>query len=335
MHGGGRLVWTSVPALRYEDGSDCAARFLNLFGLKHVAEPDKPLKLADREIAFEGVLAGLAPMKVLTDYLPDYAYPLEADEAQIVARCGKYALGSWVRRGAGQCLYLAFRPRDDQSCSMGRDVSTLFDALQAIGAYAPDSLEAMSRPAHARYIANCFPNGAVSLACHYRTFYENWPGLFYRDEEEDALCLKGRELPSIAIDLRDASLEGHKVTFHGEDALTYLYQNDSLQGYSGRAACEITIDGKTWRFADEPVDLSFAIVDKARLAEGIEAALLIRCDRPAELTIPCDFTPNSGAACALDFFNATMPVEWRYGDGVVFVTVTEEMAGKWIAVSAR
>ena len=32
--GGGRLIWTSVPALRYEDGTDCEARFLKLFGLR-------------------------------------------------------------------------------------------------------------------------------------------------------------------------------------------------------------------------------------------------------------------------------------------------------------
>ena len=335
VQGGGRLIWTSVPALRYEDGTDCSARFLKLFGLKSVAEPDSPLTLCDREIAFEGRLAALAPMKVPTAYLPDYAYPIELDDAEIAARCGEHLLGAWVRRGAGQCLYLAFRPRDDQSRSTGGDISTLFDALRAVGAYAPDSLEALSRPAGARYIANRFPNGAVSLACHYRTFRENWPGLFYRDEEEDARCLAGRELPPVDIDLRDAPLDGHRITFHGEDALTYRYQDGALLGYSGHAACEIAIDGRTWRFSDALVGLAFTVAEKERLAEGVKAALLIRCDRAARLTVPCPFAPDYGAACALDFYQGDLPVEWSYADGAVSVTVTEELAGKWIAVGAK
>ena len=332
--GGGRLIWTSVPALRYEDGTDCEARFLKLFGLKRVVTPDRPLTLGGQEIAFEGKLAGLAPMKVLTDYLPDYAYPIEVEDAQVVARGGGHVLGAWVKRGEGECLYLAFRPRDDQSQSMGSDISTLFDALRAVNAYAPDSLESLSRPAEARYIANRFPNGTVSLANHYRTFYEKWPGPFYRDEEEDARCLEGRELPTVAIDLEDAPLNGHRVTFHGEDALTYRYVDGALLGYAGRGAAGIAIDGKAWRFADEPVELAFAVADKSRLAEGVERALLIRCDRAAALTLPCPFEPKRGAGCRLDFFEADLPVSWSFGEGQVRVQVTEDLKGRWIALLA-
>ncbi len=335
VQGGGRLIWTSVPALRYEDGSDCSNRFLRLFGLKSVATPDRPLTLRDREIAFEGKLAALAPMKVLTDYLPDYAYPVETDDAQAAARCDGHVLASWVRRGAGQCLYLAFRPRDDQSRSTGEDVSTLFDALCAVEAYVPDSLEALSRPAGARFIANRFPNGAVSLANHYRTFREQgWSGQFYRDEEEDARALQGRMLPPVEIDLQDAPIDGHRITFHGEDSLTWRFRDGALLGYAGHGADGISIDGRAWRFADEPVGLAFAVADKTRLAEGVEAALLIRCDRAAELTLPCPFKPRRAAACLRDFYQAELPVEWSFRDGEVRVTVTEELKDKWIALLA-
>ncbi|MBO4298734.1 MAG: hypothetical protein J5998_08030, partial [Clostridia bacterium] len=150
-----------------------------------------------------------------------------------------------------------------------------------------------------------------------------------------ARCLAGRELPPIDIDLRDAPLDGHRITFNGEDALTYRYQDGALLGYSGHAACEIAIDGRMWRFSDKPVGLAFTVAEKERLAEGVKAALLIRCDRAARLTVPCPFAPDYGAACALDFYQADLPVEWSYADGAVSVTVTEELAGKWIAVGAK
>ena len=301
VQGGGKLVWTAVPALRYETGDDCSDRFKALFGLKSVATPEKPLKLKDERITFMGRLQSVGSMKVPTDYLPDYAYPIEPDDAAIVARWNDVPLGSMVYRGEGTCVYLGFRPRDDQSCSTGADISTLFDVLSAIGAYTPGSLELLSRPKEAKYIANIFPNCAVSIANHYRTFYEKWPGLFYRDEEEDRQALEGRVLPDISLELHDYPLAGHKVDYSGTDALTYLIKDGELYGFCGHAADGIAIDGKQWRFAAEKVDLTFANIEKERLSDGVENALMINCDSACDLTIPCPFAPTEGAACALDF----------------------------------
>ena len=332
VQGGGHLIWTGVPALRYEDGSDCADRFKALFGLKDVVTPDRPLKLKGERIAFLGKLQSVGPMKVLTDYLPDYAYPIEAEDAQIVARWNDVPLGSFVRRGEGVCLYLGFRPRDDQSQSTGADVSTLFDVLSAAGAYTPGSLELASRPAGAKYIANIFPNSAVSLANHYRTFREAWPGQFYRDEEEDRRALEGRELPDVGIELENYSLAGHTVSYSGTDSLTYLYKGGQLLGFSGHGSDGIAIDGNTWRFAGDKVDLTFANVEKERLAEGVDSALLICCGQAGKLTLPCLFEPTRGAACQRDFFRAELPVTWSWAAGEATVEVTEELKDKWIAL---
>ena len=329
---GGRVVWSSVPALRYEDGADCSGRFKKLFGLKEVAAPNRPVKLKGEKITFLGELASVAPMKVLTDYLPDYAYPLRVDDAGVVARCNGVELGSYVCRGKGACVYLGFRPRDDQSRSTGADVSTLFDILKAVDAYAPGSPELLSRPADARYIFNVFPNGAVTLANHYRTFYEAWPGQFYRDEEEDRRALEGRVLPPVDIALSDCPLQGHRVSYTGTDSLTYLYRDGQLLGFSGRETQGVTIDGHAWRFVDEKADVTFACVDKRRLAAGIEKALLVRCDRPGRLTVPCPFEPTEGAACRLDFYRAELPVSFSWSNGEAKIDVTEEIAGKWIAL---
>ena len=334
VEGGGRLVWTGVPALRYEDGTDCAERFCRLFGLASIATADRPITLRDKDVTFEGKLKGLFPMRVLTDFLPDYAYPLTADDAQVVARCGEAILGAYVRRGKGQCLCLSFRPRDDQSQSTGTDVSTLFNVLYALEAYAPDSLEVLSRPSDARYIANRFPNGAVSIANHYRTFREDWPGLFYRDPEEDKKFLAGRELPPVEIDLDNMALNGHKVTYHGADSLTYLYKDGQLFGFSGHGSQGIAIDNTVWQFTHVPMDLSFAHIEKDRLAGGLTCALLIRASAPGTVTVPCAFQPTDGGACSLDYFRTDLPVSWKsFPDGTAQVEVTENLVGKWIALT--
>ena len=50
------------------------------------------------------------------------------------------------------------------------------------------------------------------------------------------------------------------------------------------------------------------------------------------MTVPCGFEPTECAACALDFYRAELPVTWSWADGTAAVTVTEELAGKWIAL---
>ena len=300
-----------------------------------MAAPDKPLKLKGEQVSFLGELQSVEPMKVLTDYLPDYAYPIQVDDAEVCARCNGVALGSHVRRGKGICVYLGFRPRDDQSQSTGADISTLFDVLKAVGAYAQDSLELISRPANARYIANVFPNGAVTLANHYRTFFEAWSGPFYRDEEEDRLALEGRVLPPVGIALDRSILAGHSVTYEGTDSLAYLYRKGRLLGFSGHGTQGITIDGHAWRFADKKADVAFACVEKERLAAGIKEAMLVRCDKTGRLNIPCPFEPSEAACCNLDFYCADLPAAFNWANGEAEIEIAEETAGKWIALVRR
>ena len=329
---GGRVIWTSVPALKYEDGSDCAGRFMSLFGLKSVATANRPSLMKGQRITFTGALRGIAPMKVLTNYLPDYGYAVEPDDGQVIACLGDTPIGTLKARGRGLCAYLGFRPRDDQSQSMGEDISTLFDILKALGAYTPGSFELASRPKEAKYIINIFPNSAVSIANHYRTFQEKWPGPFYRDEEEDKKCLEGRTLTPVDITLDGVDLAGHKIGYRGEDSLTYLYKDGQLLGFAGSAATGICVDGVEYVFSGEKVDLAFSCVDKERLQEGVEKALMICCKQAGVLTIPCGFEPDEAAGCALDFYKAELPVERSWADGTATVNVTEELKGKWIAV---
>ena len=105
---------------------------------------------------FENRLAGVAPQTILTDLLVDRIYPVEPREGSTpVARVKKWIVGA--RRGTA--VYLGYRPRDDQSRSLGYDVRTLFEILNALGAYAAgsenDNTEHLSRTAP--YLACRFP----------------------------------------------------------------------------------------------------------------------------------------------------------------------------------
>ena len=120
-------------------------------------------------------------------------YPVEPDAgAEVVARVGQKVVG--IHRptaGNGSATFLGFRPRDDQSASLGAEARTWFEILLALGAYpgsgaepaGNDNPSVVSRTTP--YVACRFPNGTTSLAAHYRTHEESWPGGFHRDAKQD------------------------------------------------------------------------------------------------------------------------------------------------------
>ncbi|MBQ2433330.1 MAG: hypothetical protein II266_02785, partial [Clostridia bacterium] len=218
--GGGKVIWAGPAALRFEDGRSSTDEFFEIFGLKKVASLGEGLQMADKFVSFTGALKNVEPMEIRTALLPDYVYPIEAGDAEIAAYVDGKPVAAIAKRGLGQMCYLGFRPRDDQSVSTGKDVSTLFDILCALDAYAPDSLEKRSRPADSRYIMNVFENGAIAVANHYRTFQEDWYGSFFRDEEEDKRLLEGRELPPYDIELENEVILGKTVSYKGEGCVS-------------------------------------------------------------------------------------------------------------------
>ena len=68
---------------------------------------------------------------------------------------------------------------------------TWFEILSALGAYPKthpdlpinDNPSVVSRTTP--YVACRFPNGTTSIATHYRSHEESWPGGFHRDAEKD------------------------------------------------------------------------------------------------------------------------------------------------------
>lgn len=330
---GGKLLWTAVPAAQFDDGSSAAAWFEDLFGAKG-ANAARPVSLEDREIRFEGRLAGVAPMTPCTGLLPDMGYPCEAADAQIVARCGETVLGTAKEypRG-GLAVYLGFRPRDDQSQSMGADIDTLFAVLNAMGAY-DGSLERLSRPENARYLLNRFPNGAVTVANHYRTFQEAWDGSFFRVEEDDRKALEGRALPPIEIDL-NGRVGGCDVVYSGTDALSFCWKDGQLLGFAGNGTTGISLDGHEFRFTDAPASIAFAQMDARHLSSGVRELLLVKCDSPARVRVPIGFVPSGAGVCELDVFETAREIPFTAANGTLSIDVSPEDAGHWIAVYAK
>ena len=341
---GGKVVWTSIYPLLAEDGEDILPAWKELFGIRDVESAIRGTAMPGETIAFRGLLADVRPMQVLTDMLPDRVYPcVPGEKATVVAVARDKVLGAAREHaGGGLALYLGFRPRDDQSCSTGQDIDTLFSVLKSVGAYDPDGLEVRSRPAGSRYNMNRFPNGAVSIANHYRTFYEKWSGRFFRDEKEDAAALEGRELPPVEINLREMLILGHTITYTGMDVLTYnLGPAGRLLGFAGSNTKGITVDGKKYEFVQEPADLVWTVIPEEQLAAGIKSLFLARVDRPTRLTLPLSGLPNASRetapslqvrVCDDSLFTAGRAVPYEWDGENLAVNISEEEAGKWIAV---
>lgn len=228
---------------------------------------------------FSGALKDTPPQIILTHELVDRIYPVKPVEGtEIVAKVQGRIVGV-VRSmpAGGTAAFLGFRPRDDQSCSFGYDVRTWFDVLNALGAYPPsgkypgenDNTEVLSRTGE--YLACRFPNGTITIARHVRLLEEGWPGGFARNKDEDKAYLAAHPaLPTDKIELRDFKVNGHCVTYDGTGVVAFrLDQQGRLIAFSGMNCRGITLDGRTTRFADQPVPLvEFAPIHPSRRVPG-------------------------------------------------------------------
>lgn len=90
-------------------------------------------------------------------------------------------MGTIRKTQKGSASYFGFRPRDDQSASLGYETRTLFEILHAVGAYPSsgkfggvnDNPSVVSRTSD--YFVTAFPNTTTVIVKHYRTHRESWP----------------------------------------------------------------------------------------------------------------------------------------------------------------
>ncbi|MBI3851048.1 MAG: hypothetical protein HY298_12345 [Verrucomicrobia bacterium] len=309
---GGKLVWSGPPPRLDLSGQSILARWQTLVGVKNVAFGVEGQEMPGRQIHFTGVLKSVLPQTVLTDFLVDLVYPVEPDAGvEIVANLNKEIVG--VHRATakgGSATFLGFRPRDDQAASLGEEVRTWFEILFALGAYpktqanapANDNPSVVSRTTP--YLACSFPNGTTSIAVHYRTHEESWPGGFHRDAKQDAEILARNPLPPDRLELRDFAVNGHRVNYDG--LLTVAFRLDdrgALIGFAGHNCRRIVVDGHEHNFASQPMALmAWAPVLPARRVPG-GAVLELWVKGDAEVSVPL----SAGVTKGRLFFRGARP----------------------------
>jgi hypothetical protein len=275
---GGRVVWSGPPPVLTDEGNDAVGPWSGIFGAEYQPGLNEGLPAPGRQVVFEGVLKAVPPQIILTHELVDRIYPVTAaGPTEPVARVQQRLVGT--RRaypGGGTATFLGFRPRDNQSCSLGYDTRTWFEVLNALGGYPPtgkfpgvnDNTEHLSRSGE--YVACHFPNGTVTIARHLRLLEEDWQGGFGRDAKADAVYVASHTLPTDRLELRDFKVHGHTVTYEGRGVVAFrVDRQGNLVAFAGHNCCQITADGRTTVFAETPLPLvMFAPLAAARRVPG-------------------------------------------------------------------
>lgn len=338
---GGRVIWSGPPPVLDAEENDALAAWQDLFGVTYAPQRNEGLVAPGRQISFEGPLAGVSPQTVLTDFIVDRVYPVTPIEGvHSVARQANSIVGTHrATPSGGSATFLGYRSRDDQSASLGYETRNWFEVLSALGAYPPtgafpgvnDNTEYLSRTTE--YLACRFPNGTVALARHLKDVVEDWSGGFARNEAEDKAYVERMPPPTEAISLTNFKVNGHTVSFDGEQAVAYRV-NDSgdLIGFAGHTCSQITVDGRTWVFADKKLPhITFAPVTEDRRVSG-GAILQIMIHGDGEVRIPATGLPptlqlvTEGATPG----SRGEAVPCRIENETLIFTVTGAQSGRWL-----
>ena len=339
---GGRVIWSGPPPVVNRKGEPAQDAWRALTGAAYAPTPEDGLILPGRTVAFSGILAGVPEMTVLTDLLPDRVYPVAPGlDTESVARIGKHIVGTHRNVGAGTVTVLGFRPRDDQSKSLGYEARSWFEVLNRLGAYPStgvfpevnDNTEYLSRTTD--YLCCRFPNGAVAVAPHLRELEEGWPGGFARKAEDDAKILEGLTLPDGGIHLAGFKINGKEITYDGSHALTFRTDAaNELVAFAGCGAQSITVNGKATPFADRVMPLvAWAPVREDRRVPG-GAALMLFYQGEGELRIP---VPGMQTLAAVHAEGPTPgsrgeALTARLENGQLVVNGEAKFANRWIYV---
>ncbi|WP_300285537.1 hypothetical protein [uncultured Alistipes sp.] len=330
VENGGRAVWFSTPPLLDQSGENCTERWQKLFGAAYAHDIYMGEIAAGRRIAFCGGFASVPEQTVLTDFLVDRIYPVTAAPgAEVVATESGRTLGVVARRpGGGATGYFGFRPRDDQSASLGYETRTLFEILDAVGAYPASGRfpGVNDNPSHVSrttdYFVTAFPNGATVVVRHYRTHPETWEGGFSRNREADVEAMKANPAPSDEVVLDGMKANGHEITYRGR--LTVAFRTDSegrLVAFSGLDCDGVTLDGKRYVFAEKPVG---AIVF-APESEGSQN-YRVRISGEGRVSLPLSFDRKPTVRLG------KRKIESEYADGRLTLSVDPSFSGQWLTV---
>lgn len=341
VQSGGRVIWSGPPPVLSAEGDTILNEWSALFGVAYQPALNEGWLAPGKQVEFSGVLAGLPPQTILTDFLVDHIYPVTVQPGTSeLAKVKGQLVGTQKQfAGNGTAVFLGFRPRDDQSQSLGYESRWWFEIFNRLGAYPGsgkfaginDNTEALSRTTD--YLACRFPNGATALCRHFRSTEEDWSAGFARNQAEDAAYLKRTPPPSEAIDVKDLQVNGHTVTYRGEQAVTFLTDaKGQLRAFCGSHSRRITVDGHETVFAEADIpQIAWAPVPSNRRSPA-GAVLQVMVYGEGTVHIPAVDLP---ANCKL-FTEGTTPgsrgmaVPCTLTKGELVFKVTAQESGRWI-----
>lgn len=330
---GGKVVWFSAPPLIDGEGAECIGRWNSLFGCEYVHDMFQGELAPGKEVAFEGSFASVPSQVILTDMLVDRIYPLKsvAPGSEVIAKVGKHTVGVRRRLGKGEVFFFGFRPRDDQSRSLGYETRTLFEILNAAGTYPSsgkfpvnDNPTVVSRTTDV--LATSFPNGATAIVKHYRTHEETWAGGFSRDPEADAKALALNPMPSDALDLEDLCVNGHRISYKGKCNVAFnTDEAGRLMAFNGTGSSSVTLDGTEYVLADRPVSLCYGPLN------GDKSHFRVWADRTCSVTLPL---PAGAKKVTVKDGKATVKT-LTLADGCLQGPIAEGQANRWLDVTVK
>lgn len=342
---GGRLIWSGPPPFLNLEGESALDDWQEIFGVDYLlGAAEVPwsrvnvngIAAPGNLLHFEGALSKVKPQVILTDFLVDHMYPVRPRSGTTVAaRVKDWVVGTQH----GSATFLGYRPRDDQSSSLGYDTRNWYEVLAALGTYPStqkfaginDNTEHISRTG--AYLACRFPNGAVALAPHLRDVEEGWSGGFARNVEQDRAYLARHPLPSPSIRLREFHVEGHVVSYDGEHAVAFrVDEQGNLVAFAGRKCHEITIDGRRTVFADRDMDIVgwSPVARERRVQTG--AVMQIQASGTGQVRIPAMGLPRGLSLYAEGPKPGSRgePIPFRREESALVFHATKELKARWL-----
>ncbi|MEC3878807.1 hypothetical protein [Parapedobacter sp. 10938] len=332
VENGGNVIWSGMPPLIDSKGERCVEQWQSLFGVTYETD-EYPGEIASgKQVAFEHSFSTVPTQLILTDFLVDRIYPVatSSPDIEVVAKVEDRVVGTKLKKGKGHAYYLGFRPRDDQSASLGYEARTLFEILNAANAYpATGAFTENDNPTYVSrttdFFATKFPNGTTAIVKHYRTHRENWEGGFSRDAEADAKALAVNPLPSDELAIRDLKINGHTISYNGK--MNVAFRTDEggrLIAFNGEECTRIVVDGTTYSFSENPMDITYAPV-----AADLKTYRL-RATGQGEMVLPM---PAGFAKATVK--NGKSEVKHKLGKGNMVLNIDEDLAGKWLDIEYR
>ena len=330
-YSGGKILWFGPPAMIDEGGKNCSDEWKTLFKVNYQYSVCQGEIAAGKIIEFKDRFKAVPTQTILTDFLVDRIYPIEPEStAKAVAEIDGRTVGAFSDYGKGLVCFFGFRPRDDQSASLGYETRTLFELLNAAGAYPPtgkfsdinDNTEYVSR--NSDYLTTRFPNGATIVTRHYRRHVENWLGGFSRDKAVDSLVIKNNPLPSDKIMLQDFKVNGHKINYSGKLTMAFRLNGEGeLIDFNGYQCSALYVDGKNYIFSKKPFT-RFAFTSD----NGSQIKRLY-FEGEGEVKIP--FAGINSSKIKIYTENGKM-VKYNTGENCFMIDITPELSGKWLMV---